>query len=318
MHSTFKHIAIATIVAATTLSAMAEVKKESQNGYSWLVSPIVAKGNDSIKIETQKMSRANFPQSTKNALAFAANFRCVRPGCGRLTHAFNPKTETFQHVGAASHDIAASDFGPRPSDDLTPEQKKAYENGAWLCRQCATTVDVFEHDFHAGTISGWQTSATDILRNGVVQPINPRLINLREACSAARTFCKKFEQITIDGNFSTNFGFSWKSICSIRDLQRACVPFGPLNELCSLYPHTANMQTKILHGLRILDHEVTNPTFWYFDQTYRTYYPINNWAFGESRQKVIALWKEIYETKTQLLDFALFGKFEQSDMLEYW
>lgn len=62
MHSTFKHIAIATIVAATSLSAIAEVKKESQNGYSWLVSTNLqsilksAEKGEGYKLEGQRVT----------------------------------------------------------------------------------------------------------------------------------------------------------------------------------------------------------------------------------------------------------------------
>lgn len=59
MHATFRHFAIAAIIAATSLSAVAEVKKETQNGYSWLTSTglqeilKMAANGDGYKIENQ-------------------------------------------------------------------------------------------------------------------------------------------------------------------------------------------------------------------------------------------------------------------------
>ena len=60
------------------------------------------------------MNRAdtNFTKITRERLAMSANFRCVRPGCGLVTHFYDPVTERTVNIqGQAAHIHAASPNG---------------------------------------------------------------------------------------------------------------------------------------------------------------------------------------------------------------
>jgi len=217
------------------------------------------------------MTRQNFTQNTKDHLARAANFRCVRPGCQKITHSQSCDGKKIVGTAVASHDIPASPNGPGNNMDLTPEQIKAVENGAWLCAICARLVDHDRIRFPTGTISKWQEDAAAYITQHASTPYIPSGINLSDACRGAQLFCQKASSIQINGNIHGPIGISWESICAVDALIEECYLLGPLNPLSTLFPHTLNLQYRALNCLKILTKMFRNNDHWFYENNSSTY-----------------------------------------------
>lgn len=259
---------------------------------------------------------ADFPRKIKYNLALAAHFRCVRPGCSQVTHAFDSQTNEFKNLGVAAHDVAASHFGPRADDTVSVEQKRAHSNGAWLCRDCAEIVDRLPERFPIGTISGWQKDANEALLNGMVQPIKAQHINLREACTSARLFCNRLRNVGLSG-CSPYLGLSYRHIADIRSLLSECAHFGPTNMMFTMYTHTTNLQLQMLENLRAIVWEVTESQLWSGDNDWGLYRANGRGEAIQSAQKVWMLWHDYCKMHYKLSNFAATGQ-TPSNNLEGW
>lgn len=90
--------------------------------------------------------RDDFTPGTKLLLAERAAYRCSR--CRRRT--IEPKLSTPSgtiKTGRASHIHGAAPKGPRHNPHQTSEERRAFENGIWLCALCADVVDKDEVAF---------------------------------------------------------------------------------------------------------------------------------------------------------------------------
>ena len=259
---------------------------------------------------------ADFPPAVKSALALTANHRCVRPGCGTLTHAYHAASGRFMNLGIAAHDVPASRYGPRADDCVSIEQRRAYENGAWLCRTCAVTVDLLPTYFPVGTITSWQRDASFALANGILQPISQQFINVRDACAAANRFCLRLNHIGLVGR-PPYLELSYLHVEDIRTLLRDCAHLGPLNDLSSLYPHTHNIQKQMLSGLRLLVTEVTASQLWTGYNDFKAYRSNGYGSAIESANKMWALWDDIRMMHQKLFHFAATGQ-STASALNLW
>lgn len=215
-------------------------------------------------------NRVNFKQATKEELALAADYRCVRPGCTRRTHVFNRAARVVRHYGAAAHDAAASRGGPRPNPDMTREQLRAYENGAWLCMNCATIVDVLAEWFPPGLLSGWQEVAEAKIVAETIEPMPPHYIDFKRAAENAKAFCDRFAKIHI-----TAWSPGYVTEVTVRARMQAdsliaeCANLqSPLNSLSGLYPHVIALQHRIysnLLAIRDFFSRLSGPGWWLDD-----------------------------------------------------
>jgi hypothetical protein len=85
--------------------------------------------------------RDDFAKSTIDKLAKRVGYRCSNPNCRQLTSGPKAATNEFVNVGEAAHITAASSGGPRYDNSLTSGERKAFENGIWLCSKCSALVD---------------------------------------------------------------------------------------------------------------------------------------------------------------------------------
>jgi len=105
--------------------------------------------------------RDEFPEGVKRVLAERVGYRCSHPDCRALTS--GPHTEPGKRVsvGVAAHITAAAEGGPRYDSNLTPEERKAPENGIWMCQTHGTLVDKDELRFQEPVLREWKTRAED-------------------------------------------------------------------------------------------------------------------------------------------------------------
>jgi hypothetical protein len=216
-------------------------------------------------------NRADFPQPVKDALAMAVNYHCVRPGCNRLTHVVpEPSTRQHRHFGAAAHDASASPGGPRPNPEMTREQLKAYDNGAWLCMTCATIVDVLEAWFPPGTLAQWQANAHEMLnRHGVLHnSMPPSQIDWVAAANRAKAFCARVDEIRPHGSGRDLSEFSGAHLAKLEQLTRDCWNLQtPTNTLSALFPHVVSTQARLIDAFRkISQHFGSGAVGWWRDE----------------------------------------------------
>src|ERR1700721_559787 len=105
------------------------------------------------------MSRDDFPQSVKDALADRAGNCCSFPGCDASTSGPSSESPTaVANTGTAAHiSGAAPGKGSRRYDpSLTPEQRKSIENGIWCCRSHGTLIDTDELTYTIPMLKQWR------------------------------------------------------------------------------------------------------------------------------------------------------------------
>jgi hypothetical protein len=111
--------------------------------------------------------RDDFSERTKRTLAQRVAYRCSYPGCTVST--IGPRSGDADKVvslGQAAHITAASPGGPRYDSTFTEIQRKAVENGVWMCTRHAKLIDDDCTIYSAETIRKWKRHAEgDAQRN---------------------------------------------------------------------------------------------------------------------------------------------------------
>lgn len=102
--------------------------------------------------------RDDFTQATALKLAKRAGFKCSNPDCRKPTSGPGADGGTV-NLGVAAHITAASAGGPRYSEHLTPEGRRASDNGIWLCQQCSRLVDADDSAYEVSDLIEWKTFA---------------------------------------------------------------------------------------------------------------------------------------------------------------
>ena len=85
--------------------------------------------------------RDNFSPPIKRLLAERVAYRCSNPECRQITSGPQEDPTKSVNIGVAAHITAASLGGQRFDPSLTPKERRAVENGIWLCQSCAKLVD---------------------------------------------------------------------------------------------------------------------------------------------------------------------------------
>lgn len=85
--------------------------------------------------------RDDFTRANKQLLADRAGHRCSNPHCQKLTTGPHSDADKRVSIGVAAHITAAQEGGPLFDPNLTTRQRKAIENGVWLCQSCSVLID---------------------------------------------------------------------------------------------------------------------------------------------------------------------------------
>ena len=78
---------------------------------------------------SSEVSRDEFSQPTKDALAKRVGFCCSNPSCKKLTSGPHSDPAKSLNIGVAAHMTAAASGGPRYDGSLSSADRKAPENG---------------------------------------------------------------------------------------------------------------------------------------------------------------------------------------------
>lgn len=101
-------------------------------------------------------TRDDFSERTKQTLAKRAAHFCSCPQCLKLTAGPHSNPDKSLITGHAAHIHAASPKGPRYDPKQTQDQRKAIDNGLWLCRECGDIVDKDNISHSASLLRQWK------------------------------------------------------------------------------------------------------------------------------------------------------------------
>ncbi|HHX2500119.1 hypothetical protein KCG51_00370 [Neisseria subflava] len=97
--------------------------------------------------------RDNFNQTIKDKLCFSVGGYCSNPDCGISTRAKDI------NIGIAAHICAASQQGPRFDPKMSSRERSSYENGIWLCSNCASLIDRDTSYYTKDLLESWKEQA---------------------------------------------------------------------------------------------------------------------------------------------------------------
>ena len=103
--------------------------------------------------------RDDFRASTIRTLAQRVGYRCSNPDCRNATTGPHSESDKATIVGIAAHISAAAPGGPRYDPTLTSEERRAPENGIWLCRNCSGLIDTDSNRFPVELLYEWKFGA---------------------------------------------------------------------------------------------------------------------------------------------------------------
>ena len=116
--------------------------------------------------------RDNFSKQTVIEIAKGAGWRCCNPDCRRATVAANEAQDDTIIIADAAHICAASVDGPRYDETQTTAERRAKENGIWLCKVCARLVDVDPKKYTDDLLRTWKRDAQ---QRALLEMLAPRL-----------------------------------------------------------------------------------------------------------------------------------------------
>lgn len=115
-------------------------------------------------------NRDEFTAQVKRTLEQQAGSRCCNPGCCQPTRAQSWDGAKSINIGTAAHIHAAAEGGARFDPNMQPEERKAADNGIWMCRNCGTLIDADEGGFPAEVLRTWKQEVLEERRADVTAP----------------------------------------------------------------------------------------------------------------------------------------------------
>lgn len=116
------------------------------------------------------MRSSDFTQNTKRLLAHRVGHLCSNPACQAPTSGPGHEPTELVTAGDAAHITAASPGGPRYDPSLTPEQRRSYDNGIWLCVTHARIVDQDDSHHTTELLLNWKSQAENQAMKGLGRP----------------------------------------------------------------------------------------------------------------------------------------------------
>lgn len=103
--------------------------------------------------------RDNFSSKIKEKLAKRVAYKCSNPKCRISTIGPKDCSNGTISIGEAAHICAASPGGKRYDYNMSSEKRSSYENGIWLCRNCAAMIDRDENTYTVDMLYQWKQDA---------------------------------------------------------------------------------------------------------------------------------------------------------------
>src|SRR6185437_6413153 len=132
------------------------------------------------------MRADDFTLKTKRLLAHRVGHVCSNPECRAPTSGPCFERNKFVTAGDAAHITAASPTGPRYDPSFTPEERRSFDNGIWLCAIHARIVDQNESRHTVTLLRHWKSEAENQARKGLGRPQVSGISSLAEVARFAK------------------------------------------------------------------------------------------------------------------------------------
>lgn len=176
-------------------------------------------------------NRDDFSPKVKELLRASVGNRCSKPDCRVPTTAGGADSLKLINIGKAAHICAAASGGPRYDMEMSPEQRKSFENGIWLCGNHADEIDKDEERYTVQLLHQWKREAINKARNelGKKLPDNDDSIHTLTTAltgipskkilpNAIRNICKASEKALEDLDPRFNVNVSYRNNVSVFEL----------------------------------------------------------------------------------------------------
>lgn len=118
--------------------------------------------------------RHDFLKSTITTLRENVAGLCSNPDCRVLTVASVSDKDKTLNLGVAAHICAAAPGGPRYNPDQTKDERRAYENGIWLCSTCSRLIDDDPASYPVALLNCWKKQTIEYVRSNVGKQMLPK------------------------------------------------------------------------------------------------------------------------------------------------
>ncbi|NVJ61640.1 MAG: hypothetical protein HWE27_14690 [Gammaproteobacteria bacterium] len=118
--------------------------------------------------------RHDFLKSTITTLRENVAGLCSNPDCRVLTVASVSDKDKTLNLGVAAHICAAAPGGPRYNPDQTKDERRAYENGIWLCSTCSRLIDDDSASYPVALLNSWKSQTIEYVRSNVGKQMLPK------------------------------------------------------------------------------------------------------------------------------------------------
>lgn len=110
--------------------------------------------------------------------------RCSNPDCRVPTIGPGDGSDGVAHFGKAAHITAASPGGPRYLASISSSERSSFDNGIWLCSNCATEIDAAPYSYPTELLHEWKRLAEEAARREKGKPL-PRDEDIRNQLVSA-------------------------------------------------------------------------------------------------------------------------------------
>jgi hypothetical protein len=124
--------------------------------------------------ERRETRRDEFAADIKDLLARRVGVRCSNPNCRQPTSGPQEDPRKTINIGVAAHIAAAASRGPRYDHNLTSAERSSYDNGIWLCQNCAKLIDNDDERYHVDLLRAWKSLSEDAARLAIETPWKAR------------------------------------------------------------------------------------------------------------------------------------------------
>lgn len=145
-------------------------------------------------------ARDEFPIEVKDLLAKRVGMRCSNPNCRQPTSGPQDDPTKVLNIGVAAHITGAAKGGPRYDASLSVDARRAYDNGIWLCQNCAKLVDNDATRYTADTLREWKRNSEQAARLAIEEP-NTQEDNSQSDVALVRFFAQCFDRPAFQDHF---------------------------------------------------------------------------------------------------------------------
>ncbi|WP_444843717.1 hypothetical protein [Duganella caerulea] len=247
----------------------------------------------------EKMTRAEFTPKVWDQIAEMVNYICVMPGCETSGRFPSQDGSRMISVGVRAHASAAQEGGPRFKPEWTDEQRKALDNGVYLCATHARQVDVDEAAFPVELMQQWQREKVLQLAASGGKPPRRANYNVAESNQKVDDFLALCAKVSANVNQHVPY-IELRSIQAIEEVLRAC-HCNPRTGIPAAYwkagsayhaqdSHAFEIQKNALSALGGLFSEIKcDGSEWFYDRDRQAYYPIALFHFPVNQAKAMAV-----------------------------